>query len=199
MARRTKEDAEKTRIQILEAALKVFSEKGYSKTTFVDISKEIGLTKGAVYWHFKTKTDLLVEMIAYGDDKFCPAREKLQADSIEELRNNVETYATAYATNEQAWNFEFFCQCQIEWSSTLMTEVHDKLARLREDPMKRFEQQLLYLQTLGELDQDKDARQLACCFGASWVGALNLAMYGEFDRKTFVAVLMNSFDQLFCC
>lgn len=60
MARKTKEEAEKTRQQILNAALDVFYEKGYSRSTLVDIAQQIGLTKGAIYWHFKSKVALFL-------------------------------------------------------------------------------------------------------------------------------------------
>lgn len=45
MARRTKEEAEQTRIEILRSALDIFCEKGYSRTTFDEIAKRINLTK----------------------------------------------------------------------------------------------------------------------------------------------------------
>ena len=50
MARKCKEDAEKTRQAVLESALDVFSEKGYAKATFDEIAARAGFTKGAVYW-----------------------------------------------------------------------------------------------------------------------------------------------------
>lgn len=52
MPRRTKEEAEATRESVLRAALDLFSEKGYSRTTLNDIAKRIGMSRGAVYWHF---------------------------------------------------------------------------------------------------------------------------------------------------
>lgn len=55
MVRKTKEEAENTRREILKAALEVFYQKGYSRTTFDEIAARINLTKGAVYWHFKNK------------------------------------------------------------------------------------------------------------------------------------------------
>ena len=55
MARRTNEQAQQTREKILEGALNVFSEKGFSRSTLGDIAKRIGMTRGAVYWHFKDK------------------------------------------------------------------------------------------------------------------------------------------------
>ena len=62
MPRRTKQEAEATRESILNAALDVIYEKGYARSTFVDIAKKIKLSKGAVYWHFKNKPDMFLAL-----------------------------------------------------------------------------------------------------------------------------------------
>ena len=59
MARRSKEEAERTRCAIIDAAIRVFSVKGVSHASLSMIAKEAGVTRGAVYWHFSNKTDLL--------------------------------------------------------------------------------------------------------------------------------------------
>lgn len=49
-------------MQIIEAAKKLFAEKGFQETTVVDISKSIGLSEAALYEYFKGKEDLLLEI-----------------------------------------------------------------------------------------------------------------------------------------
>lgn len=56
--RRTKEDAEKTRELILHTALHCFDQQGYETTSLNDIARKVGMTRGAIYWHFKNKADL---------------------------------------------------------------------------------------------------------------------------------------------
>ena len=63
MARRTKEDAEATRNALLDAAERVFYDKGVSRASLDDIAREAGATRGAIYWHFKDKVDLFVAML----------------------------------------------------------------------------------------------------------------------------------------
>ncbi|PKM21905.1 MAG: TetR family transcriptional regulator [Gammaproteobacteria bacterium HGW-Gammaproteobacteria-14] len=63
--RRTKEDAEKTRLKVIEAALKLFSRNGYSQTTLAMIATEAGYSRGPIYWHFKNKDELYEAVIAY--------------------------------------------------------------------------------------------------------------------------------------
>lgn len=58
MVRRTKEEAEATRIQLLDAAERCFREKGVASTTLDDIAKSAGHMRGAVYWHFENKADI---------------------------------------------------------------------------------------------------------------------------------------------
>ncbi|MEO5615877.1 MAG: TetR family transcriptional regulator, partial [Cypionkella sp.] len=57
--RRSKEDAEQTRSAILDAAEQMFCEQGVSSSTLEKISRKAGVTRGALYWHFKDKIDLL--------------------------------------------------------------------------------------------------------------------------------------------
>lgn len=63
MARRTKEDAQATRENILDAAEACFREQGLSRTSLEAIAARAGVTRGAVYWHFKNKAELLEAMI----------------------------------------------------------------------------------------------------------------------------------------
>lgn len=55
--------AETRRSQILDAAHKLFDKKGYRATTIDDIAEFAGLTKGAVYYHFKNKESILKYLV----------------------------------------------------------------------------------------------------------------------------------------
>lgn len=59
MARKTKQEAELTREAILDAAEQVFHEKGVSRSGLEEIALRAGCTRGAVYWHFEHKRDVL--------------------------------------------------------------------------------------------------------------------------------------------
>lgn len=62
--RRTKEEAEKTRSTILEAAEVLFLEKGVAHTSLEQIARQAGVTRGAVYWHFENKAHLFHELLS---------------------------------------------------------------------------------------------------------------------------------------
>lgn len=55
--------SEKSRAQILDSALKLFSHKGYGATSVRDIAEEAGLSKGNVYHHFPDKEAIFRALI----------------------------------------------------------------------------------------------------------------------------------------
>lgn len=90
MARRTKEEAQETRSRILDAAERVFYEKGVSGSCLEDIAGAAEVTRGAIYWHFKDKGELFDAMM---QRVVLPAEEMLEraesggeADPLQLLR-----------------------------------------------------------------------------------------------------------------
>jgi TetR/AcrR family acrAB operon transcriptional repressor len=63
MARRTKLEAQETRNRILDTAEEVFREQGVTSTSLADIADAAGVTRGAIYWHFRNKGDLFAAML----------------------------------------------------------------------------------------------------------------------------------------
>jgi TetR/AcrR family transcriptional regulator, acrAB operon repressor len=62
VARRTKEAAAVTREQLLDAAERVFRERGVAGSSLAEIAAAAGVTRGAVYWHFRDKADVYAAM-----------------------------------------------------------------------------------------------------------------------------------------
>lgn len=79
MPKRTKAEAEATREALLDAAEVIFLERGVSRTSLEQIARQAGMTRGAVYWHFKNKSDLFHAML---DRVKMPLRQLL--DDVEE-------------------------------------------------------------------------------------------------------------------
>ncbi len=63
MARRTKDEAEQTRSAILDAAELVFFKQGVVRTSLQQVAVAANVTRGAVYWHFRNKIELLKAMV----------------------------------------------------------------------------------------------------------------------------------------
>jgi AcrR family transcriptional regulator len=62
MARRTKDEAERTRNAILDAAELVFYKRGVVRTSLQEVAAAADVTRGAVYWHFRNKIELVRAM-----------------------------------------------------------------------------------------------------------------------------------------
>lgn len=62
MVRKTKEESDKTYHALLDAALRLFNERGTANTTLNDIATAVNMTRGAVYWHFQNKDDIVIAL-----------------------------------------------------------------------------------------------------------------------------------------
>jgi AcrR family transcriptional regulator len=52
-------DGSSTRATILRTAMRLFVEQGYDRTSLREIAEEVGVTKAALYYHFRTKDDIV--------------------------------------------------------------------------------------------------------------------------------------------
>lgn len=106
MARRTKLEAQATRQQILDAAEVVFSEKGVARSSLADVATHAGVTRGAIYWHFTDKHDLLNAMLdrvvlpmqAVSDALIAAA----SSDPLRDLRESTVRILRQTATDRRA-------------------------------------------------------------------------------------------------
>ena len=95
MARRTKEDAEKTRQSLIRTALFLFSNKGVASTTLTDIAVAAGVTKGAFYWHFSNKRevfDAIFEEFAVKQDIALEQRIERSAKDVAAMLDAARTF-----------------------------------------------------------------------------------------------------------
>ena len=59
-----------TEERILNQSMRIFLKRGYHGTSIDDITQAAGLTKGALYWHFHSKEDLLKRIIEEFERRF---------------------------------------------------------------------------------------------------------------------------------
>lgn len=105
MVRRTKEDAEVTRHQLLDAAERVFNEKGVARTSLAEIAAAAGVTRGAIYWHFKNKADLfhaMLERVKMPIDAMIEQmKQEQEVDPLTMLRDGAVSVLRRVATDAQ--------------------------------------------------------------------------------------------------
>lgn len=179
MARRTKEEAAKTRAQILDSALSLFVKKGYDRTTFNDIASRLKLTKGAVYWHFESKEALLVAIL---DDMFKSfERQFTSLRAVRGVDDGDLTFglvadlmvktARMVVSSRKLSSFFMLMKCQLKWRDVSMSKVRENLiSNERFGPMQAFRCAIESDINAGRVRRDVDAMQVSTVCIALWDG-----------------------------
>ena len=167
MARRTKEEAEETRRLLLKTALRLFSKHGLHKTTLAQIAKEAGVTRGAIYWHFKDKMEML-------DALFCDVFTPLYLDFEKQFELYEKEPLKALENIARQFFLEMNKNPKMRQVLSLHQQVHvdDELARLCHE------------------SEEEDHKQLAALFSnAMALGQLREGLTVELAVYTFCSFM----------
>ncbi len=197
MARRTKEEAEQTKSAILDSALELFYEKGFARTTFDEIAKRINLTKGAVYWHFRNKADLLAELMRrkFTEKDRQTWEDKPEITTLEQLRDSFRRAAVSIETDPEFCRFLFFVIFQMEWSEIITARVHQQIREITDYPWFALKERLTFIQKSGEISPDINIDDLTTLLSCSWRGIVDAFIAKRFPMNLSRA-LLQAFDLL---
>lgn len=84
---------EARRKQIIDAALQTIAEQGYTQTSFAEIAKGLGITKGLIAYHFNGKHDLItsaIHTILNRQGAYIKAQVDAQEKASDKLRAYIE-------------------------------------------------------------------------------------------------------------
>ena len=81
--------AKATRTAVIEGAASIFEEVGYGNASLSDVTKRSNVTKGALYFHFKSKEDLALAVIAEQHNIVRVAGEKIAAAELPALETMI--------------------------------------------------------------------------------------------------------------
>jgi AcrR family transcriptional regulator len=187
-----------TTTRILNQAMRLFLEKGYHGTSIDDITKAAGLTKGALYWHFKNKGDLLRRITGEFEkrylDNLIHAVEGVKGGALDKFEKYIRfNSAFAYHNRELCVSFE-----------TLAAELIGSQHRIEAEFRRIFKKYQTFLADLiiqgkkesifkKELDTDLSALAfMAFHFGVlvRWSMHRN-EINGEAFVKTFKKIMLN--------
>ena len=183
MARRAKQDAEKTRTRILASALALFAKKGYEHTTFTDVAARLKMTKGAVYWHFESKQALLMALIDEMLEKFKRQISELLPDgetsfdglSFPVVADMMVRNAAQIIGDVKGTAFFLLIHEQIQWAEESMDQVREDLMRNRRfGPWAAFKTSLENDVRAGRVRPDVDPVQVASVCVAIWDGLVHM-------------------------
>lgn len=83
--RRIDEIGEESRRRILDAAEELFAERGFDRTSFVDIAKRSGISRGSIPWHFKNKDGLVMAVVERAVERIWPSERYESVPSLAEV------------------------------------------------------------------------------------------------------------------
>ena len=178
MPRKTKEESIKTRSLLLEAALDVFSEKSFSEVTLSEIAERVGMTKGALYWHFKNKGDSLSKLIKeiFLDSEIEFAEKLVERETLADLRDYYNKKLMLPDKNDRFIKINAIMLRRFEWPeevrSNLFTLLKDQIAREK----KMINEILLRSRREGVIRQDIEVENASSAITSVFYGLYILVL-----------------------
>lgn len=203
MVRRTREETLETRERLLESAFDVMSEKPFSSVTMNEIAERVGLSKGAAYWHFMNKNDILIHLVRLlcmevADD---PALEGDSSDTLGRIRFFYQNRMEKNTQNRRFEKINVLFQRKLEWPKEVHDEVFLILQDRIENEQRMTERLLSEAQEKGELRPDFSPREISSLIAAIFFGLFVLfgpnPLYprGELDLMKYTDFIFDAFDK----
>ena len=162
---------------MLDAALEVFWRDGVTRASLQAIAQEAGVTRGALYWHFKNKEDLFETLFEQQyADFFAAFNDQTLRDNQDvwtHLQHNLTTMFETLATRESKHKFcnVMFSKCEQTAGNETITELACRYHRL-------FQKQIAYALQLsreqGRLPENTDIELAAIYLESSLVGLIKI-------------------------
>ena len=178
MVRNTKENAELTRLKIIEAARQSFLTRGVSRTSMEQIAAEAGVTRGAIYWHFANKKEIFTAM---REQVFLPLidrmDENLQLENIDDpleqliqfLNGTIETLNESLETRQTYEILMIKCE-YVDDLVEVLDQMLDNCARITE----KIEQLYTRAKEKDQLRANQSPAELAMDTHLFFIGLLHM-------------------------
>ena len=186
MVRRTKEEAQATRSLIIDTAELVFERRGVSGASLHEIAKAAGLTRGAIYWHFKDKAALFDAMM---ERAHLPLEEsgrvggfRSAAITVPQLRDGLVAVLRHVVTDPQMRRVFSIASHKVEYAGETEA-LRERHVSVRSECLTDIERTLQRAMRRGELARRMPARAAAVGLHALVDGLLRNWMLapGDFD------------------
>ena len=172
MARRSKEEAFETREKILESALETMSSQSFSRVSMKEIAEKIGLSKGAVYWHFKSRNDLLLNLV---ENLNIQVGKEFEIgggvlNSLDDVRRFFENKMEKLARSERFKRMHRLMMRRYEWPEEIREKVMTLALEKVELERVMLKKCLVGLQEEGKIRSDISPEELSLIVSAVFHG-----------------------------
>ncbi|WP_152393205.1 TetR/AcrR family transcriptional regulator [Paenibacillus guangzhouensis] len=122
---RVVKEAEQRRNEILDAADALFGQKGFDGTSTNDILEKVGIARGTLYYHFKSKEDIMDALIQRYSDRILGAAQQIASDqSIPVVERVIRTILAMNLSGES--------------SDVIMDHIHKPQNALMHQKIQKF-------------------------------------------------------------
>ncbi len=191
MARKRPEEAEQTRKHILATAKELFVQKGYSATSIDDIRVKSGMSKGSIYYHFKSKESLFLKLLEENMHEWIEQWTKLSASLTTETER-LYALADHFALDLQ--NPLMKAVEEFSGSQTADPDILSYLLTLAKTPHQHVKNVLQTGMDKGEFRKD-DPEQLTFIVMGT-LGGLGATYYENYSMDQLIAIHRKAIDTL---
>ncbi len=163
----TKEKAEENRHALVQAAGRLFRERGIDGVGVAEISKEAGLTHGALYAHFPSKEALAAEALGHGVQRAAARLGKHAKDGIPDLAEFLDYYLAPATRDDLSGGCALAASASEIGRQDAALSVHFAEGFLR--TATAFERQV------AKARPEADARQAGLAIAAAMIGGVAAA------------------------
>jgi TetR/AcrR family transcriptional regulator, acrAB operon repressor len=185
MVRRTKQEAQQTRHALLDAAETVFEQCGVAGTSLQEVAAAAGVTRGAVYWHFRDKADLYNAMMDRAvlpfEQHWLQAAADDAADPLRRLRDLLLDILGRIAGDERLQRVVAISTHKVEYVGEL-DAIRVRHLQVCAQALTRFERLLRLAAAAGQLAPGVAPKATARALHALVDGLINNLML---DRRAF--------------
>lgn len=173
---RISKDPDARRLEIMAAALEQFASHGYERTSVQSITESVGVAKGLFYHYFKSKADLLNQMVEWQADDFFASlpdhAELMEGDPLSKMRDVIGRIVQ--------WKFEDIKPLTLAYVETMYSE-QNTILRLKLSREYMFRLVPLFSEIIAEAVEEgladaKDPETAAKMIFSLWLGLGDVLM-----------------------
>ncbi|WP_152396218.1 TetR/AcrR family transcriptional regulator [Paenibacillus guangzhouensis] len=182
------------RVQILEAAMKCFAQKGYHATSIQEIADVLGIAKGSLYFYFKSKEHVLIsafehyydlmtrEMLSLAKNKSLAPRERLSMQLLIQLEQIMQ-------------HQEFIVMMMNEQAIQINEEMHRFVFKTKSVTLNWFYESIIEIYGEDAKPYAIDASTIIQAIVSDYTSYM-LLYRKKFDYDRLIAFLMERLDDV---
>ena len=199
MARKTKEEALRTKQKLLDSALEIMSERTYASISMTEIAERIGYSKGAIYWHFRNKHDILISLVGYVCTRYEQELEKIaKGESLNGLRHYFMEKLSMPLHNATFIKLHKLLSHRSEWPRDVDEKVIDMLVERISREREAVENLFRRMQKEGKIKESINVNEAAGLISAILHGIFIFQFednYYKMDFSKHVNTIIDAFEK----